>query len=259
METPIDKAYSAMVATQEEEQARLRFHERLIDAEWFLLLTSEAEGETISPEEFTVAGVSYLVAFDREERLVSFAQRPSPYIALSGRALVRMMSEKKVGLAINLGAVSEHLVPPETVDWLAKVLAQGPHMLELRPLEVLSPVGLSERLLQGLNAKLATATGLARYAWLATANYEDGQQRYLLAFVATLPGAENGLAQAVSEALTFSGVENDVLDVAFLAESDPLIDRLARVAFRFDLPEAAPKGNGPKPPGLDPDKPPRLI
>ena len=62
---------------------------------------------------------------------------------------------------------------------------------------------------------------------------------------------------AVSEALVFSGIEAGALDVAFLDADDPAAARLAKVGLGFEIPER--EGvESPRPPGSDPDRPPRL-
>lgn len=72
------------------------------------------------------------------------------------------------------------------------------------------------------------------------------------------PGAEQALARAVSEALTFSGLEAGALDVTFLDSSSPAVQTLDRVALKIDLPEpempTLPGAN----PGMDPSRPPKL-
>ena len=79
----------------------------------------------------------------------------------------------------------------------------------------------------------------------------------MLAFVGALPGAEEALAQATSEALVFSGLDAAALDVGFFDARDVVVERLARVGLRFDLPQPAPAA-APAAPGTDPDRPPRL-
>ena len=67
------------------------------------------------------------------------------------------------------------------------------------------------------------------------------------------------LATAVSEVLSFSGLEAAALDVAFFRAEDPAAARLARVGLRFELPKPEPMAQTPgHAPGLNPDKPPRL-
>ena len=79
----------------------------------------------------------------------------------------------------------------------------------------------------------------------------------MLAFIDVAAGAENALARAVGEALTFSGLEAGVLDVAFLASRDPSVSALLAAGLHFDLPELL-MPEAPKAPGMDPANPPKL-
>ncbi|MFZ7093276.1 SseB family protein [Primorskyibacter sp. 2E233] len=258
--TPIDTAHAAMEAAPEDDAARLRFYERLADAELFLMLTEEPKGDNISPEVFEVQDSSFVLVFDLEERLSGFAGRAVPYVAMSGRALARMLAGQGIGLALNIEvAPSAILLPPQALEWLSQTLDHGPSEGEARPESLHAPRDLPEALLQALDTKLAATAGLARKAYLARVTYEGGTQGHLLGITGAVPGAEAALAKAINEALVFSGLEAGALDVAFLADSDPLTAQLAGVALRFDLPEP------PKPerieriaPGSDPDKPPLL-
>ncbi|MGY3437811.1 MULTISPECIES: SseB family protein [unclassified Marinovum] len=256
--TVLDSAHAAMEAEAADDTARLRFYERLADSEMFLLLTREPEGDSIEPELFEVADARFVLVFDREERLAQFTGKISPYAALSGRAIAAMLTGQGIGLAVNPEvAPSSILIPPEAVDWLATTLAHGPTEAEARLEEVTPPAGLPDALLQALDAKLASATGLARFAYLAGVTYDSGAKGHILGFVGTAPGAEPALAGAVNEALTFSGIEAGALDVAFFAASDPTAAALARHGLRFDLPQPAQPLARPAP-GSDPDKPPML-
>ncbi|GGG71557.1 hypothetical protein GCM10011415_19290 [Salipiger pallidus] len=258
--TPLDLAHAAMDAAPDDDAARLRFYERLADGELFLLLTEEPEGDQISPEIFELADASFVLVFDREDRLSQFVGRAAPYAALSGRAVANMLAGQGIGLALNLEvAPSQLMLPPPAVDWLAETLGHGPQEAEGKIEEVLPPHGLPEVLLTALDAKLATAAGFARCAWLSGVRYEGGAQSHLLAFAGTVPGAEDALARAVNEALVFSGIEAGSLDVAFLRDSDPVTAALTRVGLRFDLPEPeVPERVERVAPGSDPAKPPIL-
>ncbi|MDU8912712.1 SseB family protein [Aestuariicoccus sp. MJ-SS9] len=258
--TPLDAAHAAMEAAPENDAARLRFYERLAGSELFLLLTREAEGDRADPEVFDLGDARFVLVFDREERLAAFTGRAAPYLALSGRAVASMLAGQGVGLGVNLEvAPSSILIPAEAVDWLAQTLGHGPAEAEARVAEVTAPRGLPDVLLTALDAKLASAAGLARSAWLAGAVYEGGGRGHLLGIAGTLPGAEAALAGAVNEALVFSGIEAGALDVVFLRDSDPMAARLARVGLRFDLPEPeVPQEADRVAPGSDPSKPPIL-
>ena len=256
--TDLDIAHAAMEAAPEDDAKRLKFYERLADTELFLLLGEEAAGDQITPELFDIEDQRFALVFDREERLSSFVGRVVPYAGLPGRALVQMLAGQGIGLALNLQvAPSAMLIPAEAVNWLAQTLSHGPDQTEARLTEVLAPRGLPETVVQGLDRKLAIAGGLARIAYLAAARYDDGAQGHVLAFVDAAAGAEQALAAAAGEALTFSGVEAGVLDVMFIRSQDQLAAHLAKVGLRFDLPEPE-TPQMPGAPGLGPAKPPKL-
>ena len=134
------------------------------------------------------------------------------------------------------------------------MLNAGPEETEARPETIAPPRGLPERLVSGIDTRLASATGLARMAYLVAVTYPGGAPGHLLAFIDTEPGAEAALARAISEALIFSGIEAGMLDVAHFRSSDPVAASLARHGLRFDLPQP----EATKPPGSDPTKPPKL-
>lgn len=256
--TDLDLAHAAMDAAPEDDTARLRFYERLADTELFMLLGAEAEGDQITPELFEIEDQRFALVFDREERLSQFVGRVVPYAAVPGRALVQMLAGQGIGLALNLEvAPSAMLIPAEAVDWLVQTLSHGPDETEARLTEVSAPGGLPEVVVTGLDRKLAIAAGLARFAYLAAATYEDGARGHVLAFVDAVEGAEKALAAAAGEALTFSGIEAGVMDVLFVRAADPLAAHLARVGLRFDLPEPE-MPQAPGAPGMDPQKPPKL-
>lgn len=262
-ETPLDRTHRAMEEAPEDGQARLRFYERLADAELFLLLTEEPpEDDTaaVTPQVFPVGEERYVLAFDREERLAAFAGPAAAYAALPGRALAGMLAGERLGLGLNLEvAPSSVLLPGSAMEWLNGMLRQRPDEITSRPAQVEPPRNLPPVLLEGLDTKLALAGGLAQSAYLVAVEYEGGGRGHMLGFVGALPGAETALTDAVAEALVFSGVETGVLDVAFFAAADPICARLARVGLRFDVPQEEERLPRPaRAPGTDPAHPPRL-
>ncbi|MBS8226218.1 SseB family protein [Vannielia litorea] len=254
--TTLDEAHAAMEAGGEAE--RLAFYARLADSQLFLLLEGEPEGEVISPRSVETGEGELLLAFDSEERLVGFTQGEAAFAALSGRGLVAMMAGQGLGLGLNLEAPSAMVLPAAAIDWLAETLGHGPEAAEEIPVEVAAPA-LPQALLVALDAKLATAAGLAKAALLVKASYRSGAEGHLLAFVDAREGAEHALAGAANEALKFSGLESGALDVAFLDDGTPLAQAMARQGMRFDLPEPEVREAWkPEAPGSNPDKPPKL-
>lgn len=253
--TALDSAHAAMEADPDDAAARLGFYERLADGELFILLEEEPRGAAISPALFDTSEGRFVLAFDREDRLTAFTGGPAPYAALSGRSIARMLSGQDIGLGLNLDvAPSSYLVPAGALAWLHDTLRGGPEAAEARPETIAPPSGLPERVVTGIDARLASAEGLARSAYLVDVTYRGGQKGHMLAFIDAQPGAEDALAGGISEALVFSGIEAGMLDVAFFAASDPIAASLARHGLRFDLPQPS----LPKPPGTDPGKPPKL-
>lgn len=256
--TELDQASAAMTSAPEDDTARMRFHERFADTELFLLLEGEPQGDQITPHLIETDDAAFVLAFDRPERLTRFTDRPSPYAALSGRALAQMLGGQSIGVALNLGAPSETLLPAETLDWLRMTLSKGPQDAQGRIVEIRPPAALPSRLHEALDRKLASARGLASQAWLVEALHDDDSRHSLLVILDPAPGAEPALAGAVNEALTFSGLDAGALDVSFAASSSEFATRLARVGLCFELPQPVPRRAAPKPPGMDPDIPPKL-
>lgn len=259
--TPLDAALAATEAAPEDDAARLRFYDRLADAELFVMLDAEPQGDTVTPRIFDLGEARVVVAFDLEDRLSQFAGGAVPYLAISGRALAGMLTAEGLTLGLNLEvAPASILLPPEALGWLVQTLGAGPAEAEARPERLSAPTGLPQDLLTALDAKLAATGGLARKAYLAAVTYEGGAQGHLLGVTGAVPGAEPALARAINEALVFSGLEAGALDVTFVPDDDPLAAELARVALRFDLPqpEAARTEVLREAPGSNPDKPPKL-
>ncbi|MFN3644462.1 MAG: SseB family protein [Gemmobacter sp.] len=257
MPSPLDIAHAAMTAAPDDDAARLRYFAALADAELVLMLEAEAEGGRIVPKLFPLTDGPVVLAFDGDDRLAAFAEGPVPYAALPGRVIARQLAGQGVGLGVNLGGDAAFLVPPAALDWLAGTLDRAPDRDTARPRAFRAPGGLPRALLAALDAKLARAGGIAAAAVLAGVEYEGGRQGHLLAFLDAAPGAEDALARAAAEALTFSGVEAGEMDVAFLAAADPAAQAMLRAGLRIDLPApAAAAPAAPRPPGSD--GPPRL-
>jgi hypothetical protein len=258
MTTPLDTAFAEMEA-EGTDAARLRWFDRLAASELFMLLEAQAEGDRVRPSIFAVEDGSFVCVFDREERLSGFAGEAAPYASLSGRALSGMLAGQGLGLAVNLGTGSEMLLDADAVDWLAEMLATRPDEVEEAPAEIAGPGALPEALLTALDARLASAAGLARRAALVAVGYASGRQGHLLAFIDAVPGAEPSLARLVGEALSFSGLEAGTLDVGFFRSDEAVVERLVRAGLMFDLPDLQdPQAGAPVAPGTDPNRPPRL-
>lgn len=262
METELDRMHAAMAAAPESDAERLAFYDRLADAELFLLLTGEPEGETIEPALFDMDEGRVALVFDGEDRLAAFSEGPAPYAALPGRVVAAMLAGQGLGLGLNLGvAPSSFLLPAGGVAWLAGALASAPAEAAARPVTYGPPVDVPRALIGALDAKLARLAGLAARAHLVAVTYADGHSGHLLVVEDARREAEPALAKAVSEAVVFSGVEAGFFDVTFRDAGDPGLAPVTRHALSFDLPKPAPEAartRVPTAPGMDPSRPPKL-
>ncbi|WP_128253865.1 SseB family protein [Falsirhodobacter deserti] len=255
--TPLDHAYARMAADDADDAARLSFYEQLADAELVLLVEEEARGGTITPRLFPLEDGPYVLAFDSDEKMSAFTGSINAYAALPGRVIAQQLAGQGTGLAVNLGADSAMLLPPEAVDWLAGTLEHAPEAAEAVPTGFHAP-SVPQRLLDALGQKLSRSGGLADHALLAGVSYADGRRGHLLAFIGAKDGAEDALARAAGEALTFSGIDAGEMDVVCLPDG-PAARLMAETGLRLDMPApAGPERPAPQAPGSDPDRPPRL-
>lgn len=264
--TPYDRAHAAMEADPENEAARLAVFDRLADAELFLLLEEEPEGDDIRPQVFETEEGDFVLAFDLEERLAAFSDgEPAPYAALPGRVIAQHLAGEGVGLGINLGvADSAFLLPPEALEWLTHTLTHTPEEAQARPVAFEGPSlppGALALLLPAFEAKFDQLMGLASHALLGGVTYEGGRRGHVLAILGAPEAARPGIAKAMAEALAFSGLEAGELDVTFLEQADPAAQILLEKALVLHLPELVeeePEAHKPAAPGMDPTKPPIL-
>jgi hypothetical protein len=263
--TPYDRAHAAMEADPDNQALRLAVYDRLADAELFLLLEEEPEGEDIRPQLFSSDEGDFVLAFDLEERLAEFADEALPYAALPGRVIAQHLVGEGIGLGVNLGvAESAMLLPPEALDWLTETLTHAPQTRDARPAQFDAPAlppAILGLLLPAFEAKFEQIAGLASHALLGGVVYEDGHRGHVLAFLGAPEPARPGIAKAMAEALAFSGLDAGELDVTFLDETSPAAAVLLEKALVLALPEPVEEEVQelkPVMPGMDPAKPPIL-
>jgi hypothetical protein len=251
--TPLDAAYRAQ-ASDPDPVLRLRFHERVLDAELLLLLAEEAAGDRLRPEIFALAEGRFALAFDRDDRLAAFVGAPAPFVALAGRRLVALLAGQGVGIGLNLGAPSAILLPGASVDWLAGMARDAPQAAAERLRSVAAPAEVPPGLIAALGPKLAAMADVVATAHLVEARLAGGTG-LLLALGGVPDGAREAAAAAIAEAVRFSGLDGG-LDVTFLDPGTPAHAAVARVGMRFELPRDTPPAR--RGPGMDPERPPRL-
>lgn len=256
--TVLDAAHAAMTAGGE--AAALAFWRALADAELFLVLEREAEGDTMEPKVFDLSMGRMLLAFDAEERLATISDLPVPYAALPGRVIAAQLAGQGLALGLNLGtgADSETVLPGDSIDWLAQMLTQAePEEREAQIARLALPL-MPEGLVQALTGLLPPGAMAA----LAQAEYQAGGWGHVLALAGLAAEDEARMARAVTEALAFSGLDAAALDLVFLAPDAALLQRIGRAGLTLRGAELVVVAENPAPaakgPGMDPERPPYL-
>ncbi len=258
-ETPLDAAFRAQEAEPEAEAPRLRFHERILDTELFLLLETEPTGEILDPRIFDLDEGRFVLAFDRDDRLASVLDAPAPYAALPGRRLVAMLAGQGIGIGLNLGDwPSATLLPAAAIDWMAERASSAALLPIALPDRIVAPRLATPDLIAALDPKLAAMAGVIAAAHLVAAIGADGREGLLLALVGVAEPVQDGVARALAETMALSE-ETPPLDIAFLPADAPALARIARIGLEFELPRpVVAELRPPAPPGSDPDRPPIL-
>jgi hypothetical protein len=254
MQTPLDLAHAAHEADPENAALRLRFHERILDSELIVPLDAPPEGERLRPSLFALSDGPVVLAFDRDDRMAEFLDGPVEFAALTGRRLVALLAGQGTGLALNLGAPSAALLPPEAVNWLARIAGEAVPEADARARDIGPPGVVPGALLHALGPKLAAMADRIATAHLVSARLADGAPGLLLALGGVPEPARGATAAAVAEAVRFSGLHEAALDVAFPATGSPIAAAVARVGLRLEMPQPA----APETPVVDKSKPPRL-
>ena len=170
---------------------------------------------------------------------------------MSGRALAELLAAQRTALGLNLGTSAEYVLPPDALDWLSEHRV-APERQTDQPVAFHPPQGFPRTVLPEIEARLASARGLAAKAVLAEAEYADGRRTPLVAFIAVLDGREPNLSALIGEVMAIAGLDPAGCDIAFLPPAGPITDRALAVGLVIDLP--AP----PERPTPDPTVPPRL-
>ncbi|MFT3974435.1 MAG: SseB family protein [Amaricoccus sp.] len=236
MQTPLDLAHAAHEAAPEDAALRLRFHERILDTELIVPLAAPPEDERIEPQIFGLSDGPVVLAFDRDDRMAEFLGAPADFAALTGRRLVALLAGHGTGLALNLGAPSAALLPPEAVDWLARIAAEAVPEASARASDIGPPGIVPRPLLDALGPKLAAMADRLASAHLVSARLGDGPPALLLALVGVPVAARPAMAAAVAEAVRFSGLDDAALDVTFPDAGSALAAAVAREGLRFEMP-----------------------
>ncbi len=252
--TPLDTAFDAMEAAPNDESVRANYYSVLAASELFVLLEHDP-GESFEPQLVELEGARFALVFDSADKLAEFCDEPSPYIAMSGRELLRTVTGARLGLAVNPGLLSSMFVPVEAVEWSANRASAAVSEGDAKIREISAPEIADAEMLRAIDARLAVYSGNGRCAYLVKATY-DTESAHLMILAGMPPEARAGVAGGLAEALRFL-LPDIAFDTMFVEEGAQILTPASRVGLKFDM-DAPDRIQGPGAPGTDPDKPPIL-
>lgn len=254
-ETALDKAHDAMMAAPDDAGMASKYYGLLASVELFVLLEDEP-GDRFEPQMIEMDGARFVLAFDTDARMGAFCEEPTPYIAMSGRALVEALVGARLGIAVNPGMERAMFVPMAAVDWMQTRTSEDLSQTQAKIDEISTPDVADVDVLKAIDARLAVFAGAGRSAYLVKARY-GSETAHLMIFAGLPEGAKASVAGSLAEVVRF--VAPDLaLDTIFVEEGAGIIAAASRLGLRFDM-SARPRERGEvKAPGSDPDKPPLL-
>lgn len=218
--TPLDRL-CATPFHEADAAARAAILRRLADTQLYAALAGEAEGERAELLRLDGPDGPLALACDSDDRLSGFFGQATPYAAMPGRVLARLLAEAGVALLVNPGAPSEMLIYPNSLSWLVTALSNGPDAGEgAAHLSAPDPLAVAA-FLPALGERLADMAGLAQAAVLTGATWADGRKGHLLLVQGADPAHEPAIAKAIGELAAFLPPLPGGLDVSFAPLTPP--------------------------------------
>lgn len=226
------------------------------DAEVFVLV--EAGTEPPLARVVSIDAANYVLVFETEGMLEALAGEDAARLIVPMRGFLDYLRGRNVGLAINVGdrdhatiipadqlvsllpasapTVPDVAEPPELPPERESVPAQAaePSVPAQRLGQfsaLLAPRDFPDTLHAALTDRMRRMAGMCARALLFRAHYDDGQIGFLVGLSGVGAGDKRAFEIAVSDVLTASHREDIKLEIAFLDESDPILDRVSRVGI----------------------------
>ena len=228
--TKLDELKESADGTDEGGKSRYSFYEALVDTELYLLLEKELESGVACPKLIETSEDKYALVFDTVSRLVDFTGNSSPYLALTGRMVLPMLKEQRLGLGLNLNLAvpSEILLSSSDIDWLQNIVEQVPEKLDNK-ITAFSKPSIPIVVIESLNQKLSYLSDFVTEAWTAEAIYVSGHKSQVIVFVDVASEMHGAVAKAVNEALIFIPHDDKLIDVIFLKVDSSFLKKIRKV------------------------------
>lgn len=204
-----------------------------------------AAPERAQPKLIPTESGEALALFDSEDRLASFLDEPSAFIALPGRDFFVLAAQHGLAVAFNPEvAESAMTFAPATVAAIAELANANEEESEIvggAAMQARAPAAAPEALLTALGARIAAAQDLLVEGWLFDADFREAPSRLVLGVVAESRASDEAVARLASELSRLGAAvlnDNGAFSVAVFGPGDAILARIRNVGFGLIAAEA---------------------
>jgi hypothetical protein len=223
--TPLDEVF---IAAQKDPANQANYYNLFLNTDFFIpthdIPKEEKErraskGESITPILVESEGVQFLMLFDTQERLSSWATREVGYARIPGHAIVEMM-DSKTHWALNVGTEYFKEFVSNEIKWLKESLehSKGRDMNVAEGTRVMigAPAKIPNGLIESLSRKLSNNTEIIE-AYLGQVHYLKENEKPHLALVLKIDSTPDSAIKAIQTDLGIStkGIlgEDEYIDI----------------------------------------------
>jgi hypothetical protein len=118
--TPLDQALEGAKTSQCKRNA---FYGLLVNTTLYIPTYETPAEEGFNPILADIDGITYLMVFDSEDKLSSWAQTPMPFATLPGH-VVAEITQGNIHWALNPGDAHTKILVPEEIQWLKDLVVK---------------------------------------------------------------------------------------------------------------------------------------
>jgi hypothetical protein len=118
--TPLDQALEGAKTSQCKRNA---FYGLLVNTTLYIPTYETEAQEKFNPILADIDGTTYLMVFDSEDKLSSWAQTPMPFTTLPGH-VVAEITQGNIHWALNPGTEHTKILVPEEIQWLKDLVVK---------------------------------------------------------------------------------------------------------------------------------------
>jgi hypothetical protein len=101
----------------QDDNQQTRYYDLVLNTDFYIPLANDENQEQLTPLIVETDGTSYLMLFDSEERLFSWARQSINYVVITGFG-VAALSTPQLHWAVNIGGPFAKQFVPEEIGWL---------------------------------------------------------------------------------------------------------------------------------------------